>query len=217
MRQNIEKILAKHQVPRFEYEEGSTILRTDKPLSAAILAELKSATGGFEFRNEQLRIQWELDQEQPERREQVNHPRHYNAGKIEVIEFLEDQFMDRPHEWTAVKYLARAPHKANEIEDLEKAVWYIQRKIERLKAAKEGRDVTRPNDMNARVRTRKPKVDKKVEMVSDGEETAAPIQPVEGDWITVEVEGKEQIAFVPKLMTAAKLPKTMFAPAAGVA
>ena len=78
----------------------------------------------------------------------VNHPSHYNAGKIEVIEFLEDQFMDRPHEWNAVKYLARAKHKGREIEDLEKAIWYIRRKIEILKALKEQRVVLKPNNMN---------------------------------------------------------------------
>jgi hypothetical protein len=82
----------------------------------------------------------------------VNHPAHYNAGRIEVIEYLEDQFMNRPHEWNAVKYLSRANKKNpdKEIEDLEKAIWYIKRKIELLKAVKEGRSLIRPNDMNER-------------------------------------------------------------------
>lgn len=79
----------------------------------------------------------------------VNHPSHYQ-GKIEVIEFLEDHFMNRPHEWNAVKYLARAGRKNpdKEIEDLEKSIWYIQRKIELLKATKDGTSPRRPNDMN---------------------------------------------------------------------
>lgn len=72
----------------------------------------------------------------------VNHPNHYNQGKIEVIEFLEDQFMNRPHEWNAVKYLARAAFKGREIEDLEKAIWYIRRKIELVNGSKK-----RPNEM----------------------------------------------------------------------
>ena len=82
----------------------------------------------------------------------VNHPSHYNQGRIEVIEYLEDQFMDRPHEWNAVKYLSRSGRKDpnKEIEDLEKAVWYINRKIELLKARREGREITRPNAMNPR-------------------------------------------------------------------
>jgi hypothetical protein len=72
----------------------------------------------------------------------INHPSHYNAGKIEVLEFLEDQFMDRPHERNAVKYIARAKHKGREIEDLQKAIWYIERRIALLKG-----NAPRPNDM----------------------------------------------------------------------
>lgn len=80
----------------------------------------------------------------PQHRDSVNHPSHYNAGKIEVIEFLEDQFMNRPHEWNAVKYICRAGKKdpAKEVEDLEKAIWYLRRKIVLLKG-----EETRPNDM----------------------------------------------------------------------
>lgn len=72
----------------------------------------------------------------------VNHPAHYNQGKIEVIEFLEDQFMNRPHEWNAVKYICRAPHKGSELKDLHKAIWYLQRKIAKLTG-----DERRPNEM----------------------------------------------------------------------
>lgn len=83
----------------------------------------------------------------------VNHPPHYNAGKIEVIEFIEDQKLDYPC-GNAVKYICRAGKKNpdKEVEDLEKAVWYLSRKIEVLKAAKEGRDPKRPNAMNIRVK-----------------------------------------------------------------
>lgn len=64
----------------------------------------------------------------------VNHPSHYNQGKIETIDFIEDQKFDF-HIGTAIRYLCRAGHKWNEKEDLEKAVWYIQRKIDLLSAA----------------------------------------------------------------------------------
>jgi hypothetical protein len=85
----------------------------------------------------------------------VNHPKHYNAGKIEVIEFIEDQG------WglafclgNATKYIARAGKKdpSKTIEDLEKADWYLKRAIETLKAVREGRDPIRPNDMNPRAK-----------------------------------------------------------------
>jgi hypothetical protein len=76
--------------------------------------------------------------------EAISHPSHYQ-GKIEVIEFLEDHFMDRPHEWNAVKYLARSNRKGAEEQDLRKAIWYIERKLELLKG-----EPRRPNEMNER-------------------------------------------------------------------
>lgn len=74
----------------------------------------------------------------------VNHPSHYNLGKIEVIEFIEDQKFSY-HRGNAVKYLCRAGKKnsATRIEDLKKAIWYIQREIELGMV-----DPKRPNEMN---------------------------------------------------------------------
>lgn len=68
--------------------------------------------------------------------DRVNHPSHYNQGKIEVIEFIEDQnFQHGFHRGNALKYLARAGRKdaATEVQDLEKAIWYIRREIALLK------------------------------------------------------------------------------------
>jgi hypothetical protein len=64
----------------------------------------------------------------------VNHPSHYTDGKIEVIDFIEDKKLDF-HLGNAVKYISRAGKKNPEktVEDLQKAVWYINRKIETLK------------------------------------------------------------------------------------
>lgn len=62
----------------------------------------------------------------------VNHPSHYNVGKIEVIDAIEDWGLNFSL-GNAVKYIARADHKGKPIEDLEKARWYIEREIERRK------------------------------------------------------------------------------------
>jgi len=61
----------------------------------------------------------------------VNHPTHYTQGKIEVIEFIEDKQFEY-HEGNAIKYISRAKLKGNRIEDLQKAVWYLNRKIKLL-------------------------------------------------------------------------------------
>lgn len=65
--------------------------------------------------------------------DRVDHPPHYNAGKIEVIDFIEDQGLGF-HIGNVVKYVARAGKKEglNEIEDLKKARWYLDRYIQKL-------------------------------------------------------------------------------------
>lgn len=71
----------------------------------------------------------------------VNHPAHYTDGNIEVIDFIEDKKLNY-HRGNAVKYICRAGKKdpAKEIEDLQKAAWYINREIQRLTAQKQRAD-----------------------------------------------------------------------------
>lgn len=62
----------------------------------------------------------------------VNHPSYYNQGSYEVIDVIEDWGLCF-HLGSAVKYIGRAGYKHNLVEDLEKACWYIRRKIELIK------------------------------------------------------------------------------------
>ena len=64
----------------------------------------------------------------------VNHPKHYNTGKIEVIDAIEDWDLDF-HLGNVLKYIVRAGVKDpfTYLEDLEKAKWYLDRKIKTLK------------------------------------------------------------------------------------
>ena len=64
--------------------------------------------------------------------EAVNHPGHYQ-GKIEVIDFIEDKGLGF-HLGNTVKYIARAGKKdpSKVLEDLRKAKWYLDRKIEQM-------------------------------------------------------------------------------------
>jgi len=63
----------------------------------------------------------------------VNHPSHYTTGKIEVIDFITDKKLDFCR-GNAVKYIVRAGLKdpSKEKEDLQKAIFYINRAIEDL-------------------------------------------------------------------------------------
>ena len=65
-------------------------------------------------------------------KDMVNHPSHYNMTKYEVIEVLDEWFPDDPLIWQVVKYLARAKYKNNELEDLKKAQFYLNRKVNKL-------------------------------------------------------------------------------------
>lgn len=58
----------------------------------------------------------------------IDHPSHYNKGKIEVIDFIEDQGLSF-HLGNVVKYVARAGSKGDKLEDLKKARWYLDRYI----------------------------------------------------------------------------------------
>lgn len=60
----------------------------------------------------------------------VNHPEHYTDGGIETIDFIEAKRLPY-HLGNAVKYISRAGKKDQSkiVEDLQKAIWYIERYI----------------------------------------------------------------------------------------
>lgn len=61
----------------------------------------------------------------------VDQPAHYTAhpSGIEVIQITEHETFVRGN---IIKYVLRAPHKDNELQDLLKARWYLDREITRL-------------------------------------------------------------------------------------
>ena len=63
-------------------------------------------------------------------REMVNHPDHYQGNKFEVIDVIEDYDLGFSL-GNAIKYILRADNKGNRKQDLKKAIWYIQREIDR--------------------------------------------------------------------------------------
>ena len=62
----------------------------------------------------------------------VNHPAHYKVGGIETIDFIEAKKLGY-NLGNVIKYLTRADHKGNKMEDLRKAQWYLTREINSLK------------------------------------------------------------------------------------
>jgi hypothetical protein len=72
----------------------------------------------------------------PPEREQVNHPQHYGGvdNPYEAIKVIEAWELDF-HLGNTVKYISRAGKKETdkELQDLNKALWYLQRRIDNLK------------------------------------------------------------------------------------
>lgn len=64
----------------------------------------------------------------------INHPSHYTQYRVEVIDLIEGMPFCRG---AAIKYVARAgfKDKGREVEDLRKAIWMIEREIQRITPA----------------------------------------------------------------------------------
>lgn len=71
-----------------------------------------------------------------DKKEMVNHPDHYGGADnpYEAIKVIEAWDLDFSL-GNAVKYIARAGKKGNELEDLKKAAWYLNRKINQIENA----------------------------------------------------------------------------------
>lgn len=65
-------------------------------------------------------------------RSMVDHPVHYNnsASGVECIDVVEHMSFNLGN---AMKYIWRCNDKNNAVEDLQKALWYIEREISRIK------------------------------------------------------------------------------------
>lgn len=70
----------------------------------------------------------------PDKNEMVNHPSHYNTSKYECIEVMLDVFGKKKVsdfcELNAFKYLWRSDNKGKDIQDKEKARWYLAKYME---------------------------------------------------------------------------------------
>lgn len=64
----------------------------------------------------------------------VNQPPHYNTGKIECIDAIEQSMDEKEYagylKGNVLKYLWRYNYKGKPTEDLKKAAWYLDRLIE---------------------------------------------------------------------------------------
>lgn len=75
----------------------------------------------------------EVDFYMGEIKDMVNHPQHYGGkdNPMEVIKII-DHYQLPFSLGNTLKYILRADKKANKLEDLKKAAWYLQHEITKL-------------------------------------------------------------------------------------
>lgn len=94
----------------------------------------------YDYLNKQVLLDDVLEEEKVEEVENrnVQHPNHYTEGReYEPIDVIEDWQLNFCRA-NAVKYISRAGRKdpQKEIEDLEKAIWYLEKEIDFIKKRK---------------------------------------------------------------------------------
>ena len=61
----------------------------------------------------------------------IKSPSHYTQGRIEVWDFIRDQGLSY-HMGNAIKYICRADHKGSKIQDIQKAIHYLENELQHL-------------------------------------------------------------------------------------
>ena len=125
-------ILAKKAgVPLMEYAKSLMELKKKKIGRPRKVVEVSPSLQALneEYKAKQTPIQIEMFEPATD---PVNHPAHYKVGGIETIDFIEAKGLNY-NIGNVVKYLTRADHKGNRKQDLEKAMWYLNREINSLK------------------------------------------------------------------------------------
>ena len=102
----------------------------DKPISSYERL-LKDSLA--QARNERPPIRMQASPNTPLRSivDMVNHPPHYTAGGIETIDFIEAKQLGY-NLGNVVKYVSRNALKGDQLENLKKAQWYLNREIKQL-------------------------------------------------------------------------------------
>jgi hypothetical protein len=120
--------------------QGQTVEGKFVPVPVGFTGKtLKELDEAWENANPKIRMQSSQDSQWHDRRipkfDNVNHPAHYKVGGIETIDFIDAKQLGY-NLGNVIKYVSRANHKGNEIEDLKKAQWYLNREISKLTGEK---------------------------------------------------------------------------------
>lgn len=114
-----------------EYEDSLENHTLNKTIKVLILDGAKLDTKSNELIEERVKeIKEKLESEETSK---VDHPSHYNQGKIETIEIIKSSMNKEQYKGflkgNILKYICRSEFKENELEDLQKAQWYLNELI----------------------------------------------------------------------------------------
>ena len=120
--------------------QGQTVEGKFVPVPVGFTGKtLKELDEAWENANPKIRMQSSQDSQWHDRRipkfDTVNHPAHYKVGGIETIDFIDAKQLGY-NLGNVIKYVSRADHKDNKVEDLKKAQWYLNREISKLTGEK---------------------------------------------------------------------------------
>lgn len=126
----------------FKSDIGITFVRGSLPIAHLTLSNEQVLTLAAIIKTEHGRKLWNVDALISRKiiesssevvNDLVNKPAHYTDGKIETIDYIEDKQLGF-NLGNAVKYISRAGKKdpSKTKEDLQKALWYLQRQINKL-------------------------------------------------------------------------------------
>ena len=113
--------------------------KMDKYLGTVMTVASKSDSGFYLMKEDDGKWAWHdahIEGLAKEEKEWVDHPDHYNQGKIEVIDAIIDWELTYL-EGNIIKYIARARHKGTYETDIRKAAWHIQKLVDELDKGKE--------------------------------------------------------------------------------
>lgn len=115
-------------MPRFEYGQD---VRVNGPMGMfdGVVCGLSAGGDVWVEDLEGSQTKWEVSKLHL-LRDPVQSPSHYDLpGGLKVIDVVRDESFLRGN---IIKYVLRAPHKQNELEDMKKALRYLTWEIERL-------------------------------------------------------------------------------------
>lgn len=131
----------KSEVPVEDCVDTASFVETEQPDLKAFAEEIKQ---DFDKKAKEsaekvkLNVSQEVDEMMGMVPDYINHPAHYTAGTIEVIDYLQDKMLPEMFEGfcigNALKYLSRYRFKGG-TEDLKKAEWYLSRIIKTKETA----------------------------------------------------------------------------------